>query len=58
MVLLTIGQALGAAVALLGLFLLAGPAWTALVGGVLLLAVFSLAEWVRARSSRPGKGGA
>lgn len=44
-------QLLAAALALAGLYVLAGPGWTALVAGVLLLGVFTRAE--QAADARP-----
>ena len=43
-VLLTLGQLVGALLALLGLNMLAGPAWTALLAGLALAAVCAVVE--------------
>lgn len=53
-VMLTLAQVVGALLALLGLWLLAGPAWTALVGGTLLLVGAVAAEVVRERGAVGG----
>jgi hypothetical protein len=45
-VMLTLGQLLGAALAMFGLYLLLGTAWTVTVGGVALLVVCIWAEAV------------
>lgn len=45
----TLGQAVGLAVFLIGLFLVVGLAWTLLVAGVFLLVVSVLAEYTAPR---------
>lgn len=50
--LLTVLQVLGAALLVVGLYLLAGLAWTLIVGGVALLAVSTLAEIIDGPSLR------